>query len=833
MQDIVLGLRRLRATPGFAAFAIVTLALGIGVTTAIYSIVRAVLGPPPGVTTIDRLVTITHARGGSIPIIALSYGDYLDLRDRQTTFQDLAGWAFHRFSFTGQGASGSGFGEIVSGDYFQVLGVGPAHGRVLQPADDTPSAAPVAVLGYTVWQRVFNGAPDVVGQPIRINGSTFEVVGVAAREFAGLFNNGLIASTVWIPMSAARTLPRGGTSVDFDTTNRSRRWVQVRARLRPEASVEQARAEVTALAQQLDREAPIGLDLPQLPRGRWPEYQTRRPWVVRATTEVYVNETADRMVRPMAAVLLGAVGLVLLVACTNLANLMLARHSRRRSEAGVRLALGASRLRLVRESLAEVLLLAALGGAAGLGVARVLLVLLGQDLQMGAGASLHVAPALDLAALGCAGAAALVALLVAGVLPAFRASRVDLRSALASENAAASPRWRGRRYLITLQVGVSALLVALAGLCIAQVRQQRQIDSGVDLDRLAFVDVDFGAQQYAADRVRQIVDAALGQLAQQGVAAAVSSGLPVGIGTPGATLEAGDAARTPRLELVASTPGIFGVLGVPIVQGRGFTDRDTASGAPVIVIDERTAAGLFVGSNALGRTVTFRRTRWAQEAPQPEKLLTVIGIAGDTDSGSIGRRDGGVAYVPFAQQYEEHLVLSARDASGDADALPGVLRRTLSSIDPAVAVTRVGTGETFLGELTLFFRVVGGLSSVLGTLALVVALAGLFGVLSHVVASRTREIGIRLALGAGRRRILSMVLREGLSPVLLGLGAGLGLAVLARFGLQPMFTRLLPALDVMALAVVPLLFLGAGVAACYLPARRAAAVDPKRALRDL
>jgi ABC-type antimicrobial peptide transport system permease subunit len=162
-----------------------------------------------------------------------------------------------------------------------------------------------------------------------------------------------------------------------------------------------------------------------------------------------------------------------------------------------------------------------------------------------------------------------------------------------------------------------------------------------------------------------------------------------------------------------------------------------------------------------------------------------------------------------------------------------VLRRTLSSIDPAVAVTRVGTGETFLGELTLFFRVVGGLSSVLGTLALVVALAGLFGVLSHVVGSRTREIGIRLALGAGRRRILSMVLREGLSPVLLGLGAGLGLAVLARFGLQPMFTRLLPALDLMALAVVPLLFLGAGVAACYLPARRAAAVDPNRALRDL
>jgi ABC-type antimicrobial peptide transport system permease subunit len=343
MRDLTLGLRRLRATPGFAVFSIITLALGIGVTTAIFSIVRAALAPPPGVTTIDRLVTINHVRGGgSIPIIALSYGDFLDLRARQQSFHDVAGWAFNRFSYTARGVSGVSFGELVSGEYFQVLGVRPAFGRLLQPADDSPTAPAVAVISHSLWQRVFDGAPDAIGETIRINGVNFEVAGVAAPEFAGLFNGGLIASAAWIPMSAARLLPPAGSSIGLDVADRSRRWVQVRARLKPGVTIEQVQAEITAIAQQLDREAKIGADLPTLPRGRWPEYQTSRPWAVSRTADVFINEATDRMIRPIAAVLMGAVGLVLLVACTNLANLMLARHSRRRMEAGVRLALGAS-----------------------------------------------------------------------------------------------------------------------------------------------------------------------------------------------------------------------------------------------------------------------------------------------------------------------------------------------------------------------------------------------------------------------------------------------------------------------------------------------------------
>jgi predicted permease len=831
MRDLLLGARRLRSSPGFALFAILTLAIGIGVTTAIYSIVRAVTGPPPGVTTIDRLVTITHTQGGgSIPIIALSYGDFLDLRDRQTSFQDLAGWMFHRFSFVGGGASGTGFGEIVSGEYFQVLGVTAALGRVLQPADDAPGAPAVAVISYTTWQRLFNGAPDVVGQSIRINGASFEIVGVAALEFGGLFNNGLVPGTLWIPMNAARVLPRGGTSVDFDTANRSRRWVQVRARLKPAVTAVQAQAEVTSIAQQLDSEAPIGRDLSPPPRGRWPAYQTSRPWFVHASADVLINNAADRLARQMIALLMGAVGLVLLVACTNLGNLMLARHSRRRAEGAVRLALGASRLRLLVESVAEGAILTALGGALGVGVARVLVVVLSGDLPVGS-LELHLRPHIDPAALLCAAAAALLAMLIAGVLPALSASRVDLRSTIATDSTASSPRWRGRRYLIAMQVAVSVVLVALAGLCLAQVREQRRIDTGVDLERLAFVEVDFQAQQYEEARVRQITDAALTQLARQGITAAVSSGLPFGVGTPGGSARGAGGAQM-GVELVAATPGIFDVLDVSILSGRGITARDTSTSTPAIVIDERTAVSLFGDANVVGRQVAFRRARWAQEEPQPEKLLTIVGVARNTDAGYIGTRQRGVAYLPLSQQHEPRLVFTARAATG-AEAAAGQIRRTLASIDPGLAVAQAGTGETLLGELTLFFRVVGAISSVLGTLALVVALAGLFGVLSHLVASRRRELGIRLALGAGARRITTMVLREGLSPVLVGLAIGLGLAALARLGLQPMFVRMMPALDVGMLGLVLLLVVAAGAAACYLPARRAAAVDPNVALREL
>ena len=379
LSDIRFALRRLRAAPAFTIFAVLTLALGIGATTAIYSIIRAAMSPPAGVTTLDRLVTITHSSGGSVPMIALSLGDFHDLHSQQTAFQDVAGWTYLRVAVAASGNNTTAWGEVVTGRYFQVLGVETAAGRLLQPADDEPGATPVAVISYGLWQRVFGGARDAVGRLIKVNGVTFEVVGVASREFAGLFNSGLVPTAVWMPLRASGNMP--GVR-EREGSSRSSRWIQVRARLKEGVSFEDGRADVLRVAAQLDQNVPLeGSDRTS--------YRTNRRWVVRRTADTYINEGADRVVEPMAATVMAAVALVLLVACSNLANLMLARGAGRREESAIRLALGASRGRLLRSEITESLLLGIAGGLAGVGVAQVVLVLIGSEGVVGNGASLR------------------------------------------------------------------------------------------------------------------------------------------------------------------------------------------------------------------------------------------------------------------------------------------------------------------------------------------------------------------------------------------------------------------------------------------------------------
>jgi predicted permease len=820
--DVRIAVRRLRASPTFTTFAILTLALGIGSTTAIYSVIRAALGPPSGVTTIDRLVTVTHSAGGSLPMIALSYGDFQDLRARQTAFQDVAGWSFLRLSLSADGRTGTSWGEIVTGEYFQVLGVRAALGRTLQPADDDASATPVAVISHNTWQRMFGGSPDVVGRLIKANGVPFEIVGVAARDFAGLFNNGLVPSAMWMPMAAARILPR---SQQRDRLDRSARWIQVRARLKGSVLFDAARTDVLRIAQQLDQTAPLG------DSGTWASYQSRRQWVVRRTADISLNEGSDRIVRPMAATVMAAVGLVLLVACTNLANLMLARGSGRRQESAIRLALGASRGRLVRAELTESLLLAAAGGLGGLGVARVVLTLLGNDVPVGNGNFIHFVPRLDATVLTMSAAATVLAVLVAGLLPAWQSTRADVRAALASGgSSAALPRWRGRRMLIAAQVTVSVILVSLAGLCIGQLRELGRIDVGMDLDRLAIVEVDFGTQQYAQPRVREIADAVLANLTrrQDVDAVSISSGLPSGVGTPGCRVGVGSA-LTRSAELLASTPGIFEALGVSVVKGRALGEQDIAASAPVAVVSASIAQAVFDTTDVIGRSISVQRSRWSDEPEHAVVARTIVGVVADTRTGATS---AGAVYVPFTQHYEGNLVVAVRTPGDPAGLVPAV-RKSLAAVDPDVAVVQAGTGIAIAGPSNLFLQITAGLTGILGGFALALALAGLYGALTHVILRRRREIGLRMALGASRRDILRMVLRDGLRPVVSGIALGLALGVLARVWMTPFFERLIPALDPFVLTVVPLLLLACGAVACLIPARRASRVDPNLALRDL
>jgi ABC-type antimicrobial peptide transport system permease subunit len=374
------------------------------------------------------------------------------------------------------------------------------------------------------------------------------------------------------------------------------------------------------------------------------------------------------------------------------------------------------------------------------------------------------------------------------------------------------------------------ILVSLAGLCITQLQEQSRVDLGMDLERLALVEVDFGTQQYAQGRVRQITDAVLADLARRpGVdAVSLSSGMPHGIDTPGCRVGVG-ATLSRSAELVAATPGIFDALGVPIVKGRPLADQDVAGSAPVAVVSESIARALFDTSDAVGRPISVRRSRWAGEQENPLLVKTIVGVAADTETGSTS---SGAVYVPFSQHYEGKLVIAAR-TPGDPAALVTAIRQSLAAAESDVAVAQAGTGMAIAGPSNVFLQVTAGLTGLLGGFALALALAGLYGALSHIVLRRRREIGLRLALGASRLDILRMVLRDGLRPVISGIALGVVLGVIARLWMTPLFERFIPALDPFVLSVVPLLLLACGALACLIPARRASNVDPNLALRDL
>jgi predicted permease len=826
VRDLAHAARRLRATPAFTLFAIVSLALGLGAATAVASIVRAVFSLPPGVGDRGGIVNVynesPYGSGTAFGRVSFSWPDYQDLTAHQAALESVGGWTLFRQAFVANGHTEDAFGEIVCGDYFRLVGVRAEVGRALLPSDDRPEAPPVVVISHQLWQRVFGGAPDVVGGSVRMNGHRFTIVGVAPETFHGLAHSGIVQSAMWVPISAVPLLPPGGTSHTLDPQQRDRRWLFVKARLKAGRTLADAQAEIAVIGRRIEAAHPT-------PR-------EGRAWTVLRATDIVINENVDRIIRPLATSLMIAVGLVLLVACTNLANLMLARGGARRQETAVRLALGASRWRLVRESLAESALVALAGGVLGLGVARALLVIIGTDLNVGPAAALHLEPAVDAVVAAGAGAATLLALAIAGLVPALQSTRADVRTELASGGSGgALMRWRGRRVLIATQVMVSLFLLVLASASIDVVRRDSANGTGLDLEHLAVARVDFELQGYDTARARQIVDAVLAQLDRRAdvTAVAASSGLPIGLRTPGGMVRRLDGPPGAGVELMAATPGIFHTLGVAIIRGRGLNARDTEDAPRVVVLSANSAKRLFGDAEAVGRQVMVRRSPSTSRPSPPEAPATIVGLAADTDTVSAGQRDLGTAYVPLEQHDERRLVLSAR-TNGDPELLVSVLRRAVSSVDSELAVSESGTGVAVAAPSDLFLQVTAGIATLLGGFALILALAGLYGVLSHAVARRTREIGVRQALGATAYEIRRMVLLEGMRPVVAGIAIGLALGFAGRAVLPAVVVmRFLPAFNPVALIVAPLLMLLAAAAACYVPAHRASRVHPNVALRDL
>ncbi|HXG89504.1 MAG TPA: ABC transporter permease [Vicinamibacterales bacterium] len=829
LTDLRLAARRLAATPFFTIFAVLSLAVGVGVTTAVYSVVDSVFLKAPGIRNPEAVAFIvTPADAGLLIRGSISQPDFADLRAAQSPFSSVSASATFYPAVTSSLTTETLTAEAVDGAYFSTLGVSAEIGRSIQPADDADGRR-VVVLSHRLWRARFAADHAVVGQTARISGHTFEVIGVAPATFEGAIG-GLSGTSLWIPLSAEASLAPPTT-----TLPRERRRLLVFGRLKPSVTMPTAAAAVATIAANLDASFP--------PRSRAGETKaSERPWLARSAAEV---TQADNLFRRFGLTLVALVGLVLAVACTNLANLVLARSTIRQQELAVRSALGASRWRLVREQLAESVLLAVGGAVASYLVFQGLRAAVDADFQiglpMGGRWQLSIHPSLDASALAVAVIALLVSLTVFGLEPALRLTRSrDVRSALGGgKGSLAVPGAGRRRVLLRWQVAISAGFFIVATMFVRLTITEAQHEPGVQMDRLGVASLQLPAHQWGEERVRQTM-ARIQQEARNDPnveAVSVSTGLPFGIRGPmrlvlstpdNPALKSELERSTPTATGIAATPSIFTTLGVTMVRGRGFDDRDHAAAAPVVVLSDFTARRIFGASDPIGQKLVIQRR---PSRGDPPATATVIGIARDTDVGRLFGDPRMFVYLPFAQRYDSLLTVAVR-STGDANLAARAAQAAIRRADPDLAIDLTGTARTILAGPFVVLRAAGIAALALGGLTLLLAMGGLFGIQSHTVSHRTPEIGVRMAFGATAGQIQRMVLKDGYRPVLEGLALGLFIGVAGRTIVRAYLEVDISVVDPWTL-LVALPLIGSAFCACYYPAHRAARVDPNVALRHL
>jgi predicted permease len=803
----------LARSPGFTLVSVVSLALGIGVNTAVFSLFNAVLiRALPVVRGQERLVWL---RAPS------SYPDYLDYREQAQGFEGMAAATGTReFSLTRGGEPELVRGEFVTANYFDVLGVGAHAGRGFVEAEGREPAR-VVVLSHQLWRARFDSDPGVVGRQVTLNGLGFTVVGVAPEGFVG--TEAGLNRELWVPLpahallnppDAARVLDGGGGE-DILRVRHSH-WLAVFARLRANVTREQAAAELAGVAR---RVAEAG-------GGRVDGETLRRVQLLPLSGGMDPGDREQAL--PVAGVVMAVLGLVLLIACANIAGLLVARAAVRRRETAIRQALGAGRARLVRQWLTESLLLSCLGGAAGL-----LLALWANDVMASYAAGTPLASLdlrLDYRVLAFTLLVSVGAGVAFGLAPALQASRLDLVTALKTEDAlarAGSRRSRLRAAFVTAQVTLSVVLLVCAGLFIRSLWSAHAIDPGFRVERALTVPVDLGLLRYKSEDGRAFYRELLSRVAAQpGVESAslvrfAQLGNSFAQGQVFAEGRAAGAGEGTDAGFNIVGPDYFRTMGTRLVRGRDFTDADREGAPGVAVVNETLAAMLWPGEDALGKRVSF------EGAGGP--FLEVVGVARDGKYRSLGDRSRPYIYRPLMQSYEPRMTLVVR-ASGDPRALAGPVREHLRALDRNLPVADVRTLEEQFDLSLLPARVAAYTLGGFGLLALALAAIGIYGVVSYTVARRTREIGVRVALGAGRADVLRLILGEGLSAV----GAGLGLGLLLSFALTRVLGGFLygvTASDPLTFVGVPALLGSVALAAGYLPARRAAKVDPMVALR--
>jgi putative ABC transport system permease protein len=802
-QDVRFALRALAQRPGFTAVAVITVALGVGANTAIFSVVNGVLLRPLPYPEADRLVLVWTTTGEGIN--AAAWPEYEDWRAQSRSFEAMAVARSQSVTLVGSAEPERVTGAFVTASVFDLLGARAALGRTLRPEETEPATTqPVAVISHGLWTRRFGADPAVLGRTLVLNGHPRTVVGVTGPEFeAGRapFNGWFMGTEVWLPVA------------DFPNANglaRGQTELLVLGRLRRGITLEAAQSEMAVVAARLEK--------------AYPDTHARRTVRLASMHEQLVSD-----VRPALLVLLGAVGFVLLIACANVANLLLARAAHRQRELALRSALGAERRRLVSQLLTESLVLATAAGA--LGALLGALFLSGLVALVPANAGLPENLAIDRTVLAFTAVLSLLTGVVFGLAPALQSSRPDLVAVLreGGRSVGGAARRRFRDSLVVAEVAVSLVLLVGAGLLLRSVVALHGADPGFRSERLLTMEFRLPTARYAEPRqIAAFFREILGRMgALPGVeSVALVRAVPLSQNGASSAYEADGLApaapgREPRTQTNIVSTGYFRTMAVPVLRGRDFDERDTAETTPVAVVSATFARTVWPEQEALGRRLRLKGA---------EHWLTVVGVVGDVKHGSLTDPPAAQVYTPHEQDPRIFACVVAR-TKGDPLAMAGPIRQAIWSVDPQQPVWRVRSMDDLLASVRGPARAITILIAAFAAVALLLAAVGIYGVMAYLVAQRTREIGIRMALGASARSVVRMVVVRGMRLTLVATLVGIVGAVALTRTLSTLLFGVGP-LDPLTFAGAAAVLGGAALLASWLPARRAARVDPVVALAE-
>ena len=805
LQELRYGARRLKLSPAFTAVVVLTLALGIGANTAIFSVVNAVLLKPLPYREPDRLVTIEHFYPSLNALEApVSVSGFTDYREKLASFQEMA-------VQSGQGVNLTGFGDPerltasrVTGQFFSTLGVSAARGRTIVPGEDQPGKERVAVLSDALWHRLFAGDPSAVGKTLQLNGQTYDIIGVMPAGFRDFFSR---TADLWIPLAFTPQQLAGG---------RTNEWLSLTARLKPGVSIETAQKELTVFAEGLKR-----------------TYVDQYPpdWTLKTTS---LNQKATGRIRPALLMLLGAVGFVLLIACANVANLLLARAAGRQKEVAIRTALGASRWHLVRQLLTESVLLAVIGGAVGLFLAWVGVKTLAASSLAGLVAADGIA--IDGTVLAFTLGLSVITGLMFGMVPAIQISMSRFHDTLKAGGRSGSAD-RGsqavRRVLVVAEVALALMLLVGAGLLIKSFTRILGVSPGFDARNVLTLGISLPAARYPNDTARLAFwDQALPRIATiPGVRAVgatttmpFSGGWSTGsFNVEGYTPKPGE--QGPWGDIRMATPGFAEALRIPVKKGRFFSDQDREGSPPVVVVDEEMVRRYWPDTDPIGKRIYFD-----PPTGQPTEYLTVVGVVGHAKQEALDAEDRVQMYFPHRQSTPGFMSVVIRTEVPPETIVPAV-RQAVQAVDKDQPLSQVKTMEELLAQSVGQRRLSMLLIGVFAAVALALASIGIYGVMSYAVAQRTPELGIRMALGAARYNVLALVLRQGMTLVIIGLAIGIAGALGVTRFLESQLFEVDPT-DPATFALVAFILASVALVATLVPAMRATRVDPLVALRQ-